>query len=69
MVTHCNHEEADMRIFMYAKHDAAERNKVITINANDTDILVIAVSVEKERMRGKHGNVCLELSDVFMKLS
>ena len=42
---HCNHEEADTRIFLHAKHAAADGNKIIMIQASGTDVLVIAVSV------------------------
>lgn len=42
-VTLYNHE--DTKIFMHAKHAVAEGNKALMIKANDTDVLVIAVSV------------------------
>ena len=41
----CNHEEADTRIFVHVKHSVEKGHKVVLIKANDTDILVIAVSV------------------------
>lgn len=41
----CNHEEADTRIFVHARHAVAEGFRSIMIKANDTDILVISVSV------------------------
>lgn len=44
-LTHCNHEEADTRIFLHSKHAAAHGNKTIIIKASDIDVLVIAVSV------------------------
>ena len=44
-LTHCNHEEADTRIFLHSKHAAANGNKTIMIKASDTYVLVIAVSV------------------------
>ena len=44
-LTHCNHEEADTRIFLHSKHAAADGNNTIIIKASDTDVLVIAVSV------------------------
>ena len=44
-ITPCSHEEADTRIFVHARHAAKEGNRVIMIKANDTDVLVIAVTV------------------------
>ena len=44
-LTSCNHEEADTRMFVHARHATAEGNKVIMIKASDTDVLVIAISV------------------------
>lgn len=41
----CNHEEADTRLFVHARHAAAEGRKSIMIKANDTDVLVIGVNV------------------------
>ena len=40
----CNHGEADTRILMHVRHSVEKRQNVL-ITANDTDILVIAVSV------------------------
>ena len=39
------HEEADTRIVAHVKHSVEKGHKVVLIKANDTDILVIAVSV------------------------
>ena len=44
-ISPCNHEEADTRIFVHAKHAAEQGSKVIMIKANDTDILVLAINV------------------------
>ena len=44
-VTPCCHEEADTRIFVHARHAILCGRKSLIIKANDTDILVIAVSV------------------------
>jgi len=44
-LTHCNHEKADTRIFMYSKHTTADGSKTIMIKVSDTDVLVTAVSV------------------------
>ena len=42
----CNHEEADTRIFLHVRQAvAAGGHKHVIIKANDTDILVIAVSM------------------------
>ena len=41
----CNHEEADTRIFVHVRHSVEKGNKVVLVKANDTDILVIAISV------------------------
>ena len=44
-VAPCSHEEADTQIFVHARHAAEAGSKVIMVKANDTDILVIAISV------------------------
>ena len=44
-VSPCTHEEADSRIFVHAKHAVIFGCKSIVINANDTDVLVIALLV------------------------
>ena len=41
----CNHEEADIRIFLHVRHAVAGGHKQVIIKANDTDVLVIAVSM------------------------
>ncbi len=41
----CLHEETDTRIFVHARDAAIEGSKALVIKANDTDIVVIAVSV------------------------
>lgn len=41
----CSHEEADTRIFLHARNAAEEGSKVLMVKANDTDVLVIAISV------------------------
>ena len=46
-VSPCLHEEADIRIlnYVHARDAAMEGNKALVINVNDTDIVVIEVSV------------------------
>jgi hypothetical protein len=41
----CNHEEADSRIFVHARDVVKKGSTSIMIKANDTDVVVIAVSV------------------------
>lgn len=41
----CNHEEADTRMFVHARHAVVEGIKSVMIKANDTDVLVIGISV------------------------
>ena len=42
----CNHEEADTRIFLHVRNAVATGgHKQVIIKANDTDVLVIAVSM------------------------
>ena len=41
----CTHEEADTRIFLHAWHAAKEGYKSVLVDANDTDIVVIAISM------------------------
>ncbi|KAI8484452.1 hypothetical protein Bbelb_377230 [Branchiostoma belcheri] len=44
---HCSHERADTRLLLHANHAARSSNAVI-INAEDTDVMVIALSVAKQ---------------------
>ena len=41
----CSYEEADTRIFVLAKHAVMEGNQTLMIKANDTDVVVVAVSI------------------------
>lgn len=41
----CSHEEADKCIFLHARNAAEEGSKVLMVKANDTDVLVITISV------------------------
>lgn len=41
----CNHEEADTRMFLHAKHAAIGGSKSINIVSSDTDAVVIGVAV------------------------
>lgn len=43
-VSPCTYEEADTRMFVHAKDSVLNGNKVLMIKANDTDVIVIAVS-------------------------
>ena len=45
MTTPCSREEADSLIFVHAKSIAEEGNKSLMIKANDTDVVVIVMSV------------------------
>ena len=40
----CSHEEADTRVFVHAMDATSQGSKSITIKANDTNVVVIAVS-------------------------
>ena len=40
-----SHEESDTRIFVHAQHAAIEGYNSLMIEANDTDIVVIAISL------------------------
>jgi len=42
-VVPCSHEEADTRVFVHARDATSQGSKSITIKANDTDVVVIAV--------------------------
>lgn len=41
----CGQEEADTRIFLHAMNAVEEGSKVLMVKANDTDVLVIAISI------------------------
>jgi len=43
-VAPCSHEEADTRVFVHARDATSQGSKSITIKANDTNVVVIAVS-------------------------
>ena len=43
-VAPCSHEEADTRVFVHARDATLQGSKSIIIKANDTDVVVIAVS-------------------------
>lgn len=43
-VAPCSHEEADTRVFVHARDATSQGSKSIIIKANDTDVVVIAVS-------------------------
>ena len=43
-----NHEEADTRIFVYARQATAEGRRALLMKANDTDVLIIAVIILPE---------------------
>ena len=47
----CSHEEADTRIFLHAQDAVNEGHKSVMINANDTDIVIIAISVMSSLMQ------------------
>ena len=44
VVSPCLHEEADTRIFVHARDAAIEGSNALVVNANDTDIIVFAVT-------------------------
>lgn len=44
-VSPCNHEEADTRLFLHARHAALGGSRSINIVSSDTDVVVIGVSV------------------------
>ena len=44
-VAPCSHEESDTRIFVHARHAVMEGNQTIMIEANDTDVVVIAIPI------------------------
>ena len=41
----CSHEEADSRIFVHARYAAGQGRKSIIVKVNDTDVLVIGLSM------------------------
>ena len=43
----CDHEECDTRVFLHAQH-AAREHKAVIIKSSDTDVAVIAVSVQTD---------------------
>jgi hypothetical protein len=42
----CNHEEADTRLLLHAKH-AATNNDAIIIKSPDTDIFVLCIAIQR----------------------
>ena len=49
-VNPCSHEEADTPIFLHAPDAVNEGDKSMMINANDTDIVIIAIFVMSSAM-------------------
>ena len=47
----CSHEQTYTRIFLHARHAVYEGHKYLMIDANDTDIVVIATSVMSALMQ------------------
>ena len=43
----CNHEEADSRLFLHARHAVGKGRTSLIFKASDTDILVIAIRIFK----------------------
>ena len=43
-VAPCSHDEADTRVFVHARDATSQGSKPITVKANDTDVIIIAVS-------------------------
>ena len=41
----CNHEEADSRLFLHARHAVEQGHTSLIIKASDTEVLVIAINV------------------------
>ena len=41
----CNHEEAGTRMFVHARHAVSHGHRMVMLKANDTDVLVIAITV------------------------
>lgn len=41
----CCHEEADARIFVHARDATLDGSKSLIVKANDTDVVIIAISV------------------------
>jgi hypothetical protein len=50
-VAPCSHEEADTRIFLHAQDAVNEGHRYVMINANDTDIVNIAISIMSSLMQ------------------
>ena len=45
LIAPCNHEEADTRMFLHAKHAALGGIKSVHIVSSDTDVVVIGVAM------------------------
>ena len=43
-LTPCSHEEADTRLLVHARHAVLTGCRKITLKANDTDVVVIAIA-------------------------
>lgn len=54
-VQKCNHEEADTRIFVHNKSAAEKGHKFSLIISSDTDVVVLAVSLQVERLSAAFG--------------
>ena len=45
LLSPCNHEEADTRMFLHVKHAVEEGHQKICIKTDDTDVVAIAISM------------------------
>ena len=43
----CDHEESDTSVFLHAQH-AAQEHQTVVIKSPDTDVAVIAVSLQRD---------------------
>ena len=47
-ISDCNHEEADTRLFVHAKHASNHRSKSVLIKATDTEVIGSGSSLTKQ---------------------
>ena len=51
LLSNCNHEEADSRIFVHAEEVSQKGHRKITIHTADTDVIVLTVSFNSTSTR------------------
>lgn len=67
-MTPCSHEEADNRIFVHDKDATSQGSKSIIIKANNTDVVVIALSTTSSLQELGLESLWIALLNIILRL-